>query len=139
MSMATISRTGPKARFMLTFSHRRAIHRTVLVTLAVWVFVLMAGIANAYVLRDRVAGHDGQVQVIDPDAPEAERDAAWEAVAFTIARQEGRDSSLVDPAAVQTVGVGPNFVSVDVITQSVAAGEAARGPPGAIRFLRLRL
>ena len=124
---------------MLTFSHSRAIHRAVLVTLAAWVLVLMAGIANACVLHDRVAGHDGQVQVTVPDAPEAECDAAWEAVAFTIAKQEGSDSTPVEPAAVQTVGVGPNFVSVAVIAQSVDEGVAARGPPLIIRFLRLRL
>ena len=137
--IATISRTRPKARFMLTFSHRHAIHRTVLVTLAAWVLVLMAGIANACVLHDRVTGHGGQVQVIVPDAPEAECDAAWEAGAFTIAKQEGSDGTPFEPAAVQTVGVGSNTVSVALIAQSVDTGVAARGPPGAIRFLRLRL
>ena len=124
---------------MLTFSHPRAIHRTVLVTLAAWVLVLMAGIANACVLHDRSTDHEGQVQAIDPDAPEAECDAAWEAGAFTMARQEGRDSTPLEPAGVHTVGIGPNFASVTVITQSSEEGVASRGPPGAIRFLRLRL
>lgn len=124
---------------MFSFSRRRAIHRTVLVTLAALAFALIAGIANACVLHDRETGDDGQVQAIDPDAPEAECDAAWEAGAFTIAKQEGRDSNPLQPAALQTVGMGPNFVSVAAITQLVAEGVAARGPPGAIRFLRLRL
>ena len=110
---------------MLTFSHRRAIHRTVLMTLGAWVLVLMAGIANACVLHDRAAGHDGQVQVIDPDAPEAECDAAWEAGAFIIAKQGGRDSTPFEPAAVQTVGVGPNIVDV---RRSRQATSIARAP-----------
>lgn len=137
--IATISRTRPKARFILTFSHRHAIHRTVLVTLAAWVLVLMAGIAKACVLHDSVPGHGGQVQVIVPDAPEAECDAAWEAGAFTIAKQEGRDGTSLGPAALQTVGVGSNTVSAALIAQSVDTGVVARGLPGAIRFLRLRL
>ena len=86
---------------MFASSHCRAIHRTVLLTLAAWVLVLMAGIANACVLHDRVDGHDRQMQTIDPDAPEAKCDAAWEAGAFTIATQEGRDSSPFESAAVQ--------------------------------------
>ena len=124
---------------MLTFSHRRAIHRTALVTLAACAFALMAGMANACVLHDRVASNDGQVQAVDPDAPGAACDAAWEAGALTTAKQEGRDSTPLEPAALQTVGIGPNFVSVAVITQSVDKGVATCGPPGAIRFLRLRL
>ena len=124
---------------MFSFSRRRAIHRTVLVTLAAWVFMLMAGIANACVLHDRVASHDGQVQAINLDPPEAECDAGWEASAFTIAKQEGRDSTPFEPAAVQTVGVGPNLVSAALIAPSLDEGVAACGPPGAIRFLRLRL
>jgi hypothetical protein len=136
----TISRrTKRKARFMLTFSHRHAIHRTVLVTLGAWVLVLMAGIANACVLHDRVAGHDGQVQAIDLDAPEADCGTAWEAGAFTIAKQESRDGTSFGPAAVQTVGVAPNTVFVPMIARSVDTGVAPRGLPGAIRFLRLRL
>ena len=124
---------------MLTCSHYRATHRTVLVTLAAWAFALMAGIANACVLHDRVTSNDGQVQAGDPDAPDAACDAAWKADALTTAKHEGRDSTPLEPAAVQTVGIGPNFVSVAVITQSIDEGVAARGPPGAIRFLRLRL
>lgn len=124
---------------MLTFSHRRAISRTVLVTLAAWALALMVGIANACALQDRAAGHDGQVQAVDPDASDAACDAAWAAGAFTVAKQEGRDSTPLEPAAVQTVGIGPNIVSVAVIAQSVDEGVAALGPPGAIRFLRLRL
>ena len=124
---------------MLTCSHHRAIHRAVLVTLAAWILALMAGTANACVLEDRKAGNGGQVQAVDPDAPRAACAAARDAGAFAVAKQEGRDSTPSEPAAVQTVGVGPNFVSVAVITQSVDEGVAARGPPGAIRFLRLRL
>lgn len=124
---------------MLTFSHRHAFHRTVLVTLAAWVLVLMAGIVNACVLHDRVGGYDGQVQVVDLDAPETECDAVWEAGAFTIAKQEGRDGTPFEPAAEQSVGVGSNNVSVALIAQWVDTGVAARGLPGAIRFLRLRL
>lgn len=124
---------------MLTFSHRRAIHRTVLSTLAAWVLVLMAGIANACVMHDRVAGHDGQVQVIDrthqkPSATPPEKPSR-----SPLPSKKAATAPPVEPAAVQTLGVGPNIVSVAVITQSVAEGEAARGPPGAIRFLRLRL
>lgn len=99
----------------------------------------MAGIANACVLHDRVAGHDGQVQVVDPHATEAECDAVWEAGAFTIAKQEGRDGTPFEPAEVQTVGVSSNIVSVALIARWVDTGVAARGLPGAIRFLRLRL
>lgn len=124
---------------MLTCSLRRATYRNVLVTLAAWVLALMAGIANACVLHNRVGGQDRQVQAIDLDASETKCKVAWEAGAFTIAKQDGRGSTPFDLAAVKTVGVGPNFVSVAVITQSLDEGVAACGPPGAIRFLRLRL
>lgn len=48
---------------MLTFSHRRAKRRTVMVTLVVWVFALMAAVANACLLQVKEPGdHHWQVQ-----------------------------------------------------------------------------
>ena len=47
---------------MLAFSHRRAKRRTVLVTLVVWVFALMAAVANACLLQVKEPGdHHWQV------------------------------------------------------------------------------
>lgn len=48
---------------MLVFSHRRTKRRTVMVTLVVWVFALMAAVANACLLQVKEPGdHHWQVQ-----------------------------------------------------------------------------
>ena len=48
---------------MLAFSHRRTKRRTVMVTLLVWVFALMAAVANACLLQVKQPGdHHGRVQ-----------------------------------------------------------------------------
>ena len=124
---------------MLAFLHRRAIHRTVLVTLAAWVLALMAGFANACLPHDREPAQPGQVQVVDPDVDEAACNDSWDAGAFTVAKQAGHDSTHLEPAAVQTTAGVPHPVSVSVTAQAVDEGVHAHGPPGAIRFLRLRL
>lgn len=124
---------------MLAFSPRRSVHRTVCMTLAAWTFALLAGIANACVPHDRATGHGGPAQAVEADPAQAECDAAWEAGALVFAEQEGRDSNPVYPAAVATVGRGLNLEAVTVITPQIGEGVVARGPPGAIRYLRLRL
>ena len=124
---------------MLAFPHRRAIHRTVLVTLAAWVLALVAGFANACVLHDREPGRHGQAQVVDRGAHEAACNDSSDVAAFTIAKQAGHDKPDSEPATVQTIAGAPNSVSVSVTTQAVDEGVHAHGPPGAIRFLRLRL
>ena len=124
---------------MLAFPHRRAIHRTVFLTLAAWVFVLVAGVANACVLHDREPGRHGQVQVVDPDAHEAACNDSSDVAAFTIAKQAGHDKPDSEPAAVQTIADATHPTSAAVIDPAVDDGLHAIGPPGAIRFLRLRL
>ena len=48
---------------MLAFFHRRAKQRTVMLTLAAWVFALMAGVVNACVLQVKLpADHHAQAQ-----------------------------------------------------------------------------
>ena len=67
---------------MLVFPHRRAIRRSVLVTLAVWVFVLMAGFANACLLHDGQPRHLAQVQAAEHDAHDATCNDAWDGAAL---------------------------------------------------------
>jgi hypothetical protein len=126
-------------RSVPAFPHRRAIHRSVLVTLAAWVLALVAGFANACVLDVREPGRHGQAQVVDRDAHEAECNDSPDVAAFSIAKQAGHDKPDSEPAAVQTIAGAPNPVSVSVTTDAVDGGVHAHGPPDAIRFLRLRL
>ena len=124
---------------MFASPHRRTIHRTVLVTLAAWVLALMAGVANACLPQAHEPGHDGPVNAVEPVAHETLCSGAWNADALTVAKPEGDDSTHWDAAAVQTIVHSPHPVSVDVIDPAVDEGLHAIGPPGAIRFLRLRL
>ena len=124
---------------MLAFPHRRAIHRSVLVTLAAWVLALMAGYANACFPHEREPSHHSQVQAADPDAHEATCNDAWDGAAMTVAKQAGHDSSHLDAAFLQAGTGGPKPVAVAAVEKAVDVGLHAHGPPGAIRFLRLRL
>lgn len=121
---------------MLAFSHRCAIHRTVLVALAAWILALMAGIANACVLHDPEPGHPGQVQAAEPDAHGATCNDAWDGAALTVARQDSTD---LDAAALHAGAAGLQRVPVAAMEEKVDDGPHAHGPPGAIRLLRLRL
>ena len=124
---------------MLAFPHRRAIHRTVLVTLAAWVLALTAGFANACLLHDREPVQHGQVKVVDSDVDEAACNESWDAGAIAVTKQAAQDSTHLEPAAIQTIADVPHPASVAVTAQAVDDGVHAHGPPGAIRFLRLRL
>ena len=124
---------------MLVFPHRRAIRRSVLVTLAVWVFVLMAGFANACLLHDGQPRHLAQVQAAEHDAHDATCNDAWDGAALTVAKQVGHDSSGLDAAAFHAAASGPPRVPVAALEQAVEVGLHVHGPPDAIRFLRLRL
>ena len=124
---------------MLAFPHRRAIHRSVLVTLAAWVLALMAGLANACFPHEREPSHHSQVQAADHDAHEAACNDAWDAATLTAAKQPGSDSPHPDAALLQAGTGGPKPVAVAVVAEAVDVGLHAHGPPGAIRFLRLRL
>ena len=124
---------------MLAFPHRRAIHRSVLVTLAAWVLALMAGYANACFPHERELSHHSQVQAADPDAREANCSDAWDGAAMTVTKQASHDSSYLDAALLQASTGGPKPVAVAAVEEAVDVGLHAHGPPGAIRFLRLRL
>ena len=124
---------------MLAFPHRRAIHRSVLVTLAAWVLALMAGIANACLPNDSQTRLVAQVQAAEPDAHDTTCNDTWDGAAFTVAKQEGHDSTDLDAAALHAGAGGPQRVSVAAIELVMDGGLHAHGPPDAIRFLRLRL
>ena len=124
---------------MFAFPHRRPIHRTVLVTLAAWVLALMVGIANACLPHAGEPGHGGPVHAVEPGVHEAPCNDAWDTGALTVAKQPGPDSTHLDAAAVQTIVRSPHPVSAAAIDPAVDDGLHAIGPPGAIRFLRLRL
>ena len=124
---------------MLAFPHRRAIHRSVLVTLAAWVLALMAGIANACLLHDGEPRPVAQVQAAEPDAHDATCNDGWDGAALPFPKQEGHDSTDLDDAALHAGAGGPQRVPVAAMEQAVDDGLHAFGPPGAIRFLRLRL
>ncbi len=124
---------------MLAFPHRRAIHRSVLVTLAAWVLVLMAGIANACLPNEGQPRPVAQVQAAQADAHEAACNDAWDGAALPFAKQEGHDSTDLDAAALHAGAAGPQRVPVAAMEQALDDGLHAHGPPGAIRFLRLRL
>ena len=124
---------------MFALPHHRTIHRTVLVMLAVWVLALMAGVANACLPLAHEPGHDAPVHAVEPAAHEAPCHDAWDAGALTVAKQPGPDSNHLEAAAAQTMARSLHPVSVDAIDPAVDDGLHAIGPPGAIRFLRLRL
>ena len=124
---------------MLAFPHRRAIHRSVLVTLAAWVLALMAGYANACFPHEREPSHPSQVQAADPDAHEATCNDAWDGAAMTVTKQASHDSSYLDAVLLLASTGGPKPVAVAAVEEAVDVGLHAHGPPGAIRFLRLRL
>lgn len=123
--------------------------RNVTVTLVVWVFALMTGIANACLLHDRQAGHDGQGHAssaeasVDPDSHSSTCKDSWDSGASNVAKTASEDkpgpSTYEGPAALQTSVGCLNPVSVVVAHQALDDGVLAHGPPGAIRFLRLRL
>lgn len=120
-------------------SHRRAVHRSVLVTLVAWLLALMAGVANACLLDDREAGHGAQGQPFVHEATHAACNDASESAAYSVARQEGSDSNPVGAAALQPLSAGPTRVLVLSIAQARGNGAHSHGPPDAIRYLRLRL
>lgn len=124
---------------MLAFPNRRAIHRSVLVTLAAWVLALMAGFANACSPHEREPSHHSQVKAAGHDAHEAPCNDAWDAAAVTAAKHAGHDSSHLDAAHLQAGTDGPKPVAVAVVEKAIEVGLHAHGPPSAIRFLRLRL
>lgn len=124
----------------------RAKLRTVTLMLMAWVFALVAGIANACVLHDRQAGHDGQVESSSeaPAHPDESTNTcmeSWDAGASTVAKLAGQDGTGPHggPAALQSCVGCLDLASASVVRQSLDDGVLAHGPPGAIRFLRLRL
>ena len=123
---------------MLVFPHRRAIRRSVLVTLAVWGFALMAGFANACLLHDGEPRHIAQLQA-EHDAHDATCSDAWDGAALTAAKPLGHDSNGLDAANLHAGAGGLQRVPVVALEQAVEIGLHAHGPPDAIRFLRLRL
>ena len=123
---------------MLTFTHRRLIRRSVIVTLAAWVFTLMAGVANACLPHERESSQDVQVQSVDADALEVGCNDSRDAGVAAVARQGDQDSSPSNLGAWPAGAAGP-LLPVAAIKQADCDAVHAQGPPGAIRFLRLRL
>jgi cytoskeletal protein RodZ len=121
--------------------------RSVTVTLVVWVFALMTGIANACVLHARQPRHDGQGSTasaeasVDPDGHTSTCNDSWDSAAATVAKSASQESPSTywGPAAVQSHAGCPKLASGAVTRQPVDDGVLAHGPPGAIQFLRLRL
>ena len=128
---------------MIFFPHRRAIRRSVLVTLAVWGFALMAGIANACLLHDGEPRHIAQLQAAEHDAHDATHDGtcndAWDGAALIAAKPLGHDGNGLDAAHFHADAGGPQRVPVVALERAAEIGLHAHGPPDAIRFLRLRL
>lgn len=126
---------------MLVFTHRRTIHRTVIVTLVVWVFALMAGIANACLPTDHDPAPDAQVQSANADAHEVACNDSWDGGVVAVAQQACPDSTHPELADVLAGAGGRNLnlVSVAAVKQAVDDGAHAHGPPDAIRYLHLRL
>ena len=124
---------------MIAFAHSRVIRHCVSVVLAVWVFALMAGVANACLQHERQSGHDTQVQSVDVDALEVTCNDSRYVGVTTVAKQEGSDSSPLDPGAALANAAVLHLVPVAAIEQTVDDAVQSHGPPSAIRFLRLRL
>lgn len=124
---------------MHAFPHRRAIHRNVLVTLAVWVLALMAGYANACFPHEREPSHYSPAQAAHAGAHEATCNDAWDGAALAVAKQAGHDSPHLDAAPLPAGTRGPKPVAVAAVEETRGVGLHAHGPPDAIRFLRLRL
>ena len=124
---------------MPVFPHRRAIRRSVVVTLAVWGFALMAGFANACLLHDGEPRHIALVQAAEHDVHEGACNDVWDGAALPVAKQVGHDSNGLDAAAFHAGAGGPQRVPVAALEQAVEVRLHAHGPPDAIRFLRLRL
>ncbi len=119
-------------------------HRAVTVTLVAWVFALMAGIANACVPHDRDPGRDGQAQernasTVDAGGHKVACTDLRDSAASTAAKPVGQDSTDWGSAAVQSSAWCLNLAPDAVANRSLDDGVLAHGPPGAIRFLRLRL
>lgn len=131
---------------MLALPRHHAKRRTVTLVLVAWVFALAAGIANACVLHDRHAGRDGPVgsSAHAPAHPEGSTSTckdSRDASASTSVKPAGQDNTSPHwgAAAVQSRAGCPNPASDAATTLALDAGVLAHSPPGAIRFLRLRL
>ena len=124
---------------MLACPHRQTIHRDVFVTLAAWVLTLVAGYANACFPHVGEPSHHSQVQAVNADLHEATCDDAWDAAEVTAAMQAGHEFSPLYAALLQAGTRGPKCAALAVVEKAVDVGRHAHGPPGAIRFLRLRL
>ena len=124
---------------MIAFPHSRLIRRHVILMLAVWVFALMAGVANACWQHEREPGHDAQVQSVDADALEVTCNDSRYVGVIKVTGQAGSDSSPLDPGAALANAAVLHLVPIAAIKQAVDDGVHAHGPPNAIRFLRLRL
>ena len=122
------------------------LRRTATVTLVAWAFALVAGIANACLLHDREPGHEqmsasSAEASVDPDGHTSTCKDSWDSAAAAVAKSTIQESPSTywGPAAVQS-RAGCLILAANTLTQhSVDDGVRAHGPPGAIRFLRLRL
>lgn len=124
---------------MIAFTHSRVIRRCVIVTLAVWVFALMAGVANACLLHDHEPSRDALVHSVHADAHEVTCNDSRGASVTPDVRQADPDSNQLDLGAIQAGAAGPVLVLAAAIKHAVDDGVHAHGPPSAILFLRLRL
>ena len=124
---------------MIAFTHSRVIRRCVSVVLAVWVFALMAGVANACLQHERESDHHAQVQSVDADALEVTCNDSRYVGVITVTGQAGSDRSPLDPGAAPANAAVLHLVPIAAIKQVVDDSVQSHGPPGAIRFLRLRL
>ena len=79
---------------MIAFTHSRVIRRCVSVVLAVWVFALMAGVANACLQHERQSGHDTQVQKTDGAGPNLVPVAAIEQTVDDAVQSHGPPSAI---------------------------------------------
>ncbi len=120
--------------------------RAVTVTLVAWAFALVAGIASACLLHDRQAGHDqisatSAEATVDADGHTSTCNDSWDFAAATVAKSASQESPSTywGAAAVQSHAGCLKPAASAVTRHPLDDGVLAYGPPGAIRFLRLRL
>ncbi len=153
---------------MLAFFHRRAKHRTVMLTLAVWVFALAAGVVNACVLQVKVpAHHQGQEHSastviethahlsvlpqsavpVPADGPSTDADSSQAQcksfcdgdAAAAAAKQQGHDITDLAQAPMHVRARTPFLLTLAPAKQFFDDRPPPPGAPMVIRFLRLTI
>ena len=154
---------------MLAFFHRRAKHRTVVLTLAVWVFALVAGVGNACVLQVKVPAHDrgeehmhsaskiethAHLSVLPQSGAPAPADAPCSddesgkaqcksfcdvEASAAAAKQQGSDATDLAQVSMQVLVAAPYLPPLATAKRSFDDRPPPSGAPMVIRFLRLTI